>query len=154
MIAIRPLSKEGQSPMSDNKLSYEGGGQHLSYTPSMRPPSNQSQNSAMAAPALSAHASRAQLRLAQHDAYLLRALADPTRLTILTLLKSLPETLTVSELVMRIKNISQPTVSHHLRILREAGLIEPGKKGAFSYYSVCDERLREAAQIINQLFLL
>jgi ArsR family transcriptional regulator len=63
----------------------------------------------------------------------LKAVADPTRLRMLDLLAQQPGPLCVRDLTARfIQN--QPTISHHLRILREAGFIETEKRGIRAYY--------------------
>ncbi len=63
----------------------------------------------------------------------LKALGDPTRLRMLDLLAQQPEPLCVCDITPRFPQ-NQPTISHHLRLLREAGLIETEKRGTWSYY--------------------
>jgi ArsR family transcriptional regulator len=63
----------------------------------------------------------------------LKALADPTRLRMLDLLVQQREPLCVCDLTAQFHQ-NQPTISHHLRILREAGLIDTEKRGIWSYY--------------------
>lgn len=63
----------------------------------------------------------------------LKALADPTRLRMLTLLAAQPTALCVCDITSQFDQ-RQPTISHHLRILREAGLISGEKRGVWSYY--------------------
>ena len=58
-------------------------------------------------------------------------LADPTRLRLLAALT--PECKSVSQLA-RETRLQQPRVSHHLRILRDAGLARDERRGAFVYY--------------------
>lgn len=67
-----------------------------------------------------------------------KALADPYRLQILSLLAGSDEPVCVCEITPRFA-ISQPTVSHHLKILRDAGLIAAERRGTFMYYRL-DER--------------
>ena len=76
----------------------------------------------------------------------LKALADPTRLRMLDLLAQQPEPLCVCDLTAQFSQ-NQPTISHHLRLLREAGLIETEKRGIWSYYWVTDEGRRSLATI-------
>jgi DNA-binding transcriptional ArsR family regulator len=64
---------------------------------------------------------------------LFRALADPTRRNILQLLRQ--RDMTPSELLARIE-VSQPTLSHHLDILKRAGLVEAQREGQFIRYSL------------------
>src|SRR5438105_2804628 len=65
----------------------------------------------------------------------LAALADPTRLQIVALLAGLDEPLCVCEIVARFA-LGQPTISHHLRVLREAGLVTWEKRGLWVYYAL------------------
>ena len=77
-----------------------------------------------------------QTRVALADR--LKALADPTRIGIVNRLAANPE-LCVCDLTSTFE-LSQPTISHHLKVLREAGLIEAERRGTWSYY-----RLNRAA---------
>ncbi len=72
-----------------------------------------------------------------------RALADPTRVAIVNLLASSGE-LCVCALVDEL-DVAQPTVSHHLRILREAGLVEARRRGTWAYYRVVPETVAALA---------
>jgi ArsR family transcriptional regulator len=70
-----------------------------------------------------------------------RALADPARLRLLSLIWSQPGAeACVCHLIEPI-GLSQPTVSHHLKVLNEAGLLEREKRGAWVYYRVVAGRL-------------
>src|SRR3954447_1749751 len=64
-----------------------------------------------------------------------RALGDPTRLDVFRLIAAQPEPLCVCDVVDRF-NVSQPTISHHLKVLREAGLITVSRRGVWAYYAV------------------
>jgi ArsR family transcriptional regulator len=79
----------------------------------------------------------------------LKALADETRLRMLTLLIQQGTPLCVCEITPQF-GLSQPTVSHHLRLLREAALIRGEKHGTWMYYSVTDEG-RRCMSLINGL---
>jgi DNA-binding transcriptional ArsR family regulator len=63
----------------------------------------------------------------------LKSLADPTRLRMLDLLARQSAPLCVCEINEHFAQ-RQPTISHHLRILREAGLIDCEKRGVWAYY--------------------
>lgn len=63
----------------------------------------------------------------------LKALADPTRLRLLDLLAQQPEPICVCDLTPQFPQ-NQPTISHHLKLLRDAGLVETEKRGIWSYY--------------------
>jgi ArsR family transcriptional regulator len=63
----------------------------------------------------------------------LKALADPTRLEMVTILKDATEPVCVCDFVATF-GLSQPTVSHHMARLREAGLVESEKRGIWAFY--------------------
>ena len=84
------------------------------------------------------------------QARLLKALADPTRLRILSLLGRHEGEVCVFEIVESF-TLEQPTISHHLRILRDAGLVDCRKKGLWAYYYVRREALNRAQEVINGL---
>lgn len=67
----------------------------------------------------------------------LKALADPTRLRMLDLLAQQPQPLCVCNITSQFE-LHQPTISHHLRILREAQLINGERRGVWSYYAATD----------------
>src|SRR5437868_7003700 len=95
------------------------------------------------APGLSEEEAVAQSRL-------LKALADPTRLQIISLLAHHEGEVCVFEIVESF-TLEQPTISHHLRILRDAGLVDCRKKGLWAYYYVRREALARAGEVINGL---
>ena len=72
---------------------------------------------------------------ARATAALFRALADPARVRIVNLLASSREPVCVCDLVDAL-GLAQPTVSHHLRKLVEAGLLEREERGKWSFYSI------------------
>ena len=73
------------------------------------------------------------------------ALADPVRLRLFSLISSAPGgEVCACDLVTPIGK-SQPTVSHHLRILFEAGLVEREKRGVWVWYRAEKDRLEEIA---------
>jgi ArsR family transcriptional regulator len=76
-----------------------------------------------------------------------KALADPTRVAIVNRLAS-GEPCCVCDLTATFE-LSQPTVSHHLRVLREAGLVEAERRGTFAYYLLADE----AAERLRSVFM-
>lgn len=71
-------------------------------------------------------------------AHLLKALADPVRVRLMSLIASTGEAC-VCELTAPF-GVSQPTISHHLRVLRDAGLVDAERRGTWVYY-----RARRAA---------
>jgi ArsR family transcriptional regulator len=66
------------------------------------------------------------------------ALGDPTRLEILRLVAGQAGPVCVCDIVDRFE-LSQPTISHHLRVLREAGLFVQEKRGIWSFYALDPE---------------
>lgn len=63
-----------------------------------------------------------------------RALGDATRLEIFRLLAAQSEPVCVCDVVDNFA-VSQPTISHHLRILREAGLVTVSRRGVWAWYA-------------------
>lgn len=81
----------------------------------------------------------------------LGALADPVRLRIVSMLAASPEGTACGCDLEAPLGLSQPTVSHHLKILREAGLIEGERQGRWIHYRVVPERLDEIRTAITPL---
>ncbi|WP_179412903.1 autorepressor SdpR family transcription factor [Mucilaginibacter sp. E4BP6] len=76
-----------------------------------------------------------------------KALNDPTRREILELLKE--KDLTAGEIADKF-SISKPSISHHLDLLRQAGLVESVKEGQFIYYSLSTTVMDEMIKWIMQ----
>ena len=71
------------------------------------------------------------------------ALADPVRLRVLSILAAAPDgEVCVCEFVEPLGK-SQPTISHHLKILSEAGLVHSDRRGKWVWYSMDRERLAQ-----------
>jgi ArsR family transcriptional regulator, arsenate/arsenite/antimonite-responsive transcriptional repressor len=68
-----------------------------------------------------------------------KALADPTRVAIVNRLATADE-VCVCDLNTAF-DLSQPTISHHLRILREAGLVAVTRRGTWAYYRLVPEAI-------------
>jgi ArsR family transcriptional regulator len=82
-------------------------------------------------------------------ARLLKSVADPARLQLLALIKSSPTGEScVCDLTVPLA-LSQPTVSHHLRILTDAGLLRRESRGTWAWYSVNEDRLRELSELLR-----
>ena len=86
----------------------------------------------------------------------LHAVADPVRRKILTALKekggcSIEKDvgLCASDIEARI-GLTQPTISHHMAVLREAGLVEAKKIGQWMWYRRNEKSLREFAQALRE----
>jgi len=94
--------------------------------------------------------SQGMKRQADPDVLLLQAAADPTRLAILRELSAEP--LVCACDFTSCCDVSQPTVSHHLKVLREAGWITGERRGTWIWYSLRPEgvtRFRELAAAIE-----
>jgi ArsR family transcriptional regulator len=86
-----------------------------------------------------------QARAALADRF--KALSDPSRVAIVNRLAGAEEVCVcvfVNEL-----GLSQPTVSHHLRVLREAGLVEATRRGTWAYYRLVPESVAELARALG-----
>jgi len=75
-----------------------------------------------------------------------KALADPTRVAIVNRLAAADECC-VCDLTGAFE-LSQPTISHHLKVLREAGLVESSRRGTWAYYRVVPEALGALASAL------
>ena len=80
-------------------------------------------------------------------ARLCRALADPNRVRIVNLLAANPQPVCVCDLTEPL-GVSQPTVSHHLRTLLDAGLVQRERRGTWAYYSLNHATLRRLADVL------
>jgi ArsR family transcriptional regulator len=79
----------------------------------------------------------------------LKAVADPTRLQILAMIAaSENQESCVCDLTDPL-NLTQPTISHHLKKLAEVGLIEGERRGTWVWYSLNKERWGQIANLFN-----
>ncbi len=85
---------------------------------------------------------------AKVTARLFKALADPHRVKILNLLATSPDPVCVCEFTAPL-GLSQPTVSHHLKKLVQAGLLEREQRGTWAYYSLRRGTLRDLAAALD-----
>jgi ArsR family transcriptional regulator len=79
---------------------------------------------------------------AQRMAVIARALGDPARLQLIDVLRKHAGKVCVCELVP-LFDLSQPTVSHHLKVLRDAGLVGSERRGLWAYYYVIPDSMKE-----------
>jgi len=66
-----------------------------------------------------------------------KALADPTRVAIVNRLAA-TDCVCVCDFVAAL-DLAQPTISHHLKVLRDAGLVEASRRGTWAYYRLVPE---------------
>jgi ArsR family transcriptional regulator len=74
-----------------------------------------------------------------------KALGDPVRLQLVDVLHKHAGAVCVCELVP-LFDLSQPTISHHLKVLRRAGLVASERQGLWAYYYVIPDALRDLAE--------
>jgi ArsR family transcriptional regulator len=80
---------------------------------------------------------------------LLKALADPVRLRLLSLVASHADGEACVCDLNDAFDLSQPTISHHLKVLHEAGLLDRSKRGVWVYYAVRREALADLADLLG-----
>jgi len=79
----------------------------------------------------------------------LKALSDPVRLRLLSVVAShAGGEACVCDLSVGIE-LTQPTISHHLKVLRTAGLLEAERRGSWVYYRVISNALQEVSQLLH-----
>jgi ArsR family transcriptional regulator len=85
---------------------------------------------------------------AENLARVLKVLADPARLRLISLIQSQPSgEACVCHLTAPL-GLSQPTVSHHLKVLLQAGLVEREQRGSWAYYRVVPDALSELRDVL------
>jgi ArsR family transcriptional regulator len=85
---------------------------------------------------------------AERMAKIAKALGDPIRMQLVDVLRRHAGKVCVCELVP-LFDLSQPTVSHHLKVLREAGIVGSERRGLWAYYYVQPEALEELADWLS-----
>lgn len=81
-------------------------------------------------------------------AHVVKALADPARLQILSVLRSAPDHCACAGEFAGPLDLSGPTVSHHLKVLHQAGILERERRGPWVYYRLPDERLGQICAVL------
>jgi ArsR family transcriptional regulator, arsenate/arsenite/antimonite-responsive transcriptional repressor len=101
-------------------------------------------------------AARLSDEMASKAADLFKALADPARLQILDILSQRAGEVCVCDLEGKVglpdergQRPKQPTVSHHLKVLRDAGLIDCEKRGIWAFYFLRREQLAQVQAFLN-----
>ena len=87
---------------------------------------------------------------ANHTSELMKALADPTRLTIVASLWKADAPICICDFTAGL-GLSQPTISHHMAKLKEAGLVDSKKRGIWIYYRLRDKLSPATRRILAQL---
>jgi len=87
---------------------------------------------------------------AEEIAEVLKALADPTRVQIVLALREAKEPVCVCDFTATF-DLSQPTISHHMARLREAGLVEATRRGIWSYYRLAPHLPARLRRIVEAL---
>jgi ArsR family transcriptional regulator len=86
---------------------------------------------------------------AQELAATLKAIADPARLRLLSMISAhVDGEACVCDLTAPL-GLSQPTVSHHLKVLLDAGLVTRSRRGTWAYYRTVPERLTSLAAVLS-----
>ncbi|MCC3283803.1 MULTISPECIES: ArsR/SmtB family transcription factor [Arthrobacter] len=86
---------------------------------------------------------------AQRFAQLLKAVAEPTRLRLVSIIAAQEnQEACVCDLTEPV-GLGQPTVSHHLKILVDAGILHRDKRGVWAYYSIVPGALERAAAVLS-----
>jgi ArsR family transcriptional regulator len=86
---------------------------------------------------------------AERLASALKALADPSRLRLLSLIQAQPGHETCVCNLTEPLGLGQPTVSHHLKVLLQAGLVEREQRGNWAYFRVREEPLEQLRALLS-----
>ncbi|MGA9101334.1 metalloregulator ArsR/SmtB family transcription factor [Aeromicrobium sp.] len=89
------------------------------------------------------------LETAEQVVPLLRAVADPVRLRLLSLIASYTDGEACVCNLHDAFDLSQPTISHHLKVLHEVGLLDRDKRGVWVYYKVRQSALADVAALFG-----
>lgn len=79
-----------------------------------------------------------------------KALGDPTRFAIFRLVAAQREPLCACDVVAHF-DLSQPTISHHMKILSDAGLITVSRRGVWAYYGVAPDAVSFVTRMLSAL---
>jgi ArsR family transcriptional regulator len=78
----------------------------------------------------------------------LKVIADPTRLRLLSLIQAQPSGEACVCHLTEPLGLTQPTVSHHLKVLLNAGLVEREQRGSWAYFRVIPDQLRTLRELL------
>jgi len=79
------------------------------------------------------------------------AFCDDTRLKVLELLQSGEK---CARVLLEQVSVGQSTLSHHMRVLVESGVVAARKEGKWTYYSICESGRQHAIELMNRLTVL
>ncbi|MGA7133953.1 MAG: metalloregulator ArsR/SmtB family transcription factor [Mycobacterium sp.] len=82
-------------------------------------------------------------------AAMFKALGDPVRLRLLSLIASHPGGEACVCEISTTFDVSQPTISHHLKLLRSAGLLDSERRGTWVYYWVIPSALQQLSSVLH-----
>ena len=82
-------------------------------------------------------------------AHVLKAVADPVRLQLLSIIASNPNGEACACDLNEPVGLSQPTVSHHLRVLTQAGILQREQRGTWAWFSLNPERLKAISSLFT-----
>lgn len=88
---------------------------------------------------------------AEQVAPLLKAIADPVRLRLLSLVASCADQEACVCDLNEAFDLSQPTISHHLKVLHEAGLLDREKRGVWVYYRARTDALADVGALLGSV---
>lgn len=86
---------------------------------------------------------------AERHATLLKAVADPVRLQLLSIIRASENREACVCDMTEAVGLSQPTVSHHLKIMTEAGLLRRERRGTWAWFSLVPERLGDITRALD-----
>ena len=86
---------------------------------------------------------------AEHLSAALKAIADPTRLRLLSLIQAQPDHEACVCHLTEPLGLSQPTVSHHLKVLLQAGLVEREQRGSWAFFRVREKPLAALRDLLT-----
>jgi len=87
---------------------------------------------------------------AERTSVLMKALADPTRLTMVASLWKAEAPICICDFTAGL-DLSQPTLSHHMRKLKDAGLVESEKRGIWMYYRLAGDLDANTRNLLSRL---
>ena len=76
-------------------------------------------------------------------------IADPARLRLLSLIQAQPDGEACVCHLTEPLGLAQPTVSHHLKVLLDAGLVEREQRGSWAYFRVAPDQLRALRELLT-----